>query len=208
MMSACRGEELRRLSDQSLRWLLLTATPITLLIIVFSHDLLYLWVGPQIAKHGAPAMQWLALGVLINVLAQVPQTALQASGRAKIVGIIQLLELPLYAALALWLILQYGITGAAVAWSVRAAVEGLVLSFAFRRVETHPDIWPGTSLFRLVLLAGSIIGCWLIAGIAPLATKCALALFLVGGLSMWQWRYLLTAGEREMLLARVKRRAR
>ncbi len=208
MMSACRDEELRRLSDQSLRWLLLTATPITLLIIVFSHDLLYLWVGPQIAKHGAPVMQWLALGVWINVLAQVPQTALQASGRAKIVGSIQLLELPLYAALAWWLILQYGITGAAVAWSVRAAVEGLVLSFAFHRVETHPGIWPGTSISRLVLLAGSIIGCWLIAGIAPMVTKCALALFLIALLSMWQWRYLLTAGEREMLLARVKRRAR
>lgn len=208
LMSACRGEELRRLCDQSLRWLLLTATPATLLVIVFAHDLLYLWVGPQIATHGAPVMQWLALGVWINVLAQVPQTALQATGQAKIVGSIQLLELPLYAALAWWLILQYGITGAAVAWSVRAAVEGLALSFAFRCVETHSCSWPGTSILRLVLLAGAIIGSWLIAGTTPLAIRCALALLLVGGLGIWQWRYLLTAGEREKLIACVTGRAR
>lgn len=208
MMSACRGEELRRICDQSLRWLLLTATPATLLVIVFAHDLLYLWVGPQIATHGGPVMQWLALGVWINVLAQVPQTALQASGQARIVGSVQLLELPLYAALAWWLILQYGITGAAVAWSVRAAVEGLALSFAFHRVETHSRSWPRTSILRLVLLAGAISVSWLIAGTTPLAIRCALALLLIGGLGIWQWRYLLTAGEREKLLALVTYRAR
>lgn len=208
MMSACRGDALQRICDQSLRWLLMIATPATLVVIVFAHDLLYLWVGQQIAEQGASVMQWLALGVWINVLAQVPQTALQATGRAKIVGIIQLLELPLYASLVWCLISQLGITGAAVAWSVKASVEWVVLNFAFQRVESQSRRLTSTSVAQLFLHAATLVGSWLIAGITPFAAKSVLALLLVGVLGLWQWRNLFTAAEREMILAGVTNWAR
>lgn len=207
LMSASKGLDLHRLCDQTLRWLLATATPATLVVLIFAEDLLRLWVGPHIAAHGAPVMQWLAVGVWINILAQVPLTALQASGRAHVVGSVQLLELPLYAVLAWCLILRYGTTGAAAAWAVRAAAEWLALSFVLHRVEAHPGRWPAVSPLRLALLSAAIIAAGLTACATPLALKCLLALLLVAGLVAWQWRYLLTAQERGKLLARLPRRA-
>jgi O-antigen/teichoic acid export membrane protein len=175
--------------------------------VMFAEELLRLWVGPHIAAHGAPVMQWLAIGVWINILAQVPLTALQASGRAHIVGSVQLLELPLYAALAWWLILRYGTTGAAAAWAIRAVIEWLALSFALHRAEAHPGRWPGISPVRLALLSATIIAAGLTACATPVAVKCLLALVLMLGLTLWQWRHLLTAQERGKLLARISRRA-
>jgi O-antigen/teichoic acid export membrane protein len=207
LMSANKGHDLRQLCDQSLRWLLVTATPATLMAVMFAEELLRLWVGPHIAAHGAPVMQWLAIGVWISILAQVPLTALQASGRAHIVGSVQLLELPLYAVLAWWLILRYGATGAAAAWAIRAAIEWLALDFALHRVEAHPGRWPGISPVRLSLLCTTIIASGLTAYATPVAVKCLIALLLMLGLIIWQWRYLLTTQERGKLLARISRRA-
>jgi O-antigen/teichoic acid export membrane protein len=207
LMSASKGNDLRQLCDQTLRWLLVTATPATLMAVMFAEELLRLWVGPHIAAHGAPVMQWLAIGVWINILAQVPLTALQASGRAHIVGSVQLLELPLYAALAWWLILRYGTTGAAAAWAIRAVIEWLALGFALHRAEAHPGRWPGISPVRLALLCATIIAAGLTAYATPVAVKCLLALVLMLGLTLWQWRHLLTAQERGKLLARISRRA-
>lgn len=207
LMSSSKGHDLRQLCDHTLRWLLVAATPATLMAVVFADELLRLWVGPHIAAHGAPVMQWLAIGVWINILAQVPLTALQASGRAHIVGSVQLLELPLYTALAWWLILRYGTTGAAAAWAIRAAIEWLALGFALHRAEAHPSRWPGISPLRLSLLGATIIASAMTAYATPIAMKCLLALILIPGLVLWQWRYLLTAQERSKLLTRISRRA-
>ncbi|SFU91740.1 Membrane protein involved in the export of O-antigen and teichoic acid [Polaromonas sp. YR568] len=205
LMSASKGQDLRQLCDQALRWLLVTATPATLTVVIFADDLLRLWVGPHIAAHGAAVMQWLAIGVWINILAQVPLTALQASGRANIVGSVQLLELPFYAVLAWCLILRHGAAGAAAAWTIRATIEWAVLSFSLHRTEAHPGRWPGISVPRFILLSATIMAGGLAAYATPFAVKCLLALVLIAGQAAWQWRYLLTAQERGKLLARISR---
>ena len=46
-----------------------------------------------------------------------------------------LVELPLYLALFLFLLETYGIEGAAAAWAVRAAAEGVVLLAVIRRLS-------------------------------------------------------------------------
>lgn len=142
LMSIHRGPELRALSDRCLRWLLFAATPVAILATVLGRDLLTIWVGEQIAEYSAPVLQILAIGVWLNVLAQVPQTSLQASGHADIVGKMGLIELPVYTALAWWLTLRFGIVGAALAWSIRALVNALVLTILVRRTMPEFRGWP------------------------------------------------------------------
>ena len=56
--------------------------PAVAILFVFSNPLLSLWIGADFAEHSAPVARWLAAGVLVNVLAQVPFTILQGWGRA------------------------------------------------------------------------------------------------------------------------------
>ncbi len=142
-MSVQRGAQLRALGSQCLRWLLMSATPVALVAVVLGQDILTLWVGERIAEHSAPVLQILAVGVWFNVLAQVPQTSLQATGHADVVGKVSLIELPLYAALAWWLTLQAGITGAALAWTLRAAVNALWLTCLLGHMLPEFRGWPG-----------------------------------------------------------------
>lgn len=207
MMSAAKGIELQRLCSQSTRWLLVTATPATMLAILFAEDILRLWVGPRIALHGTPILQCLALGVWINVLAQVPLTALQASGKSRIVGIVQLCELPLYAGLAWMLIDTLGVTGAAIAWSIRAAIEWLAFGLLLHKTEPDTDRWPGTPLRRLALLGIALGASWALTAVTMSSLKFGLSFALLAAMSWWQWNTLLTAGERAALHERLRRKA-
>ncbi len=203
LMSAAKDGELHRLCDQSLRWLLVTATPATLIVILFAEDLLCLWVGPVIAQNGSLVLQFLALGVWMSVLAQVPLTALQASKRADVVGIVQLCELPIYGLLVWWLIQQLGVFGAALAWAIRAALEWLVLASAMRRTHLKIGTWPRFSAWQIALPFAALMISWIITVATQSFVKLLLAFLLVGGLIVWQWRYLLTNGERNELMTRV-----
>jgi O-antigen/teichoic acid export membrane protein len=204
-MSASSPDALRQVSDQTFRWLLLLATPAAVIAIVFGKDLLTVWVGGGIAAHSTAILQWLAVGVWINVLAQVPLTTLQAAGRADVVGKIQFIELPLYALLVWRLVMQFGPVGAAMAWVIRALVDWIALRFSLTRTLPRFEQWPGTSVLRITLLSIVIVSAWLISDVTGFGARLALALLLVGGLFGWHWRLLLTGGERDAILGRLGR---
>jgi O-antigen/teichoic acid export membrane protein len=96
--------------------------------VLFSFDGLRLWLGADFAAHSFRVLQWIAIGVLVNCVAQVPFSAIQGIGRPDITAKLHLLELPLYVAL-LWVLLRrWGIEGAALAWTLRVTVDGLALT--------------------------------------------------------------------------------
>lgn len=142
LMSVKRGPALRQISERSFRWLLFLAAPFAAVAIIFGRELLSVWVGERIAAESTPVLQFLAVGVLLNVLAQVPLTTLQAAGHAAVVAKLQLIELPLYAVMTWWLVLQFGVVGAAAAWAIRAFADGLALSFLLSRTLAGFRGWP------------------------------------------------------------------
>ncbi len=101
--------------------------PITLLIVTLSHEGLSLWLGSEFAQNSTHILQWLAIGVFINGLAQIPFALVQGAGRADLTAKLHLIELPFYLFIVWWAIGNYGIEGAAVAWVMRAAVDALFL---------------------------------------------------------------------------------
>jgi O-antigen/teichoic acid export membrane protein len=115
------------LYGRTIKFLLLGLFPVVLLIVVFAKDGLRLWLGADFAQHSARVLQWLAVGVFLNCLAQVPFALVQGVGRPDLTAKLHLIELPAYLLALWWLISVRGIEGAAIAWTGRVAVDALVL---------------------------------------------------------------------------------
>jgi O-antigen/teichoic acid export membrane protein len=116
-----------RLLANSMKWIALVIHPLAFTIIIFSREGLTMWLGPEFASNSYVVLNWLAFGVLINCIGQVPFAFLQALGYPNITAKLHLLELPIYATL-LWLTLpDWGVMAAAIAWTARVTVDAAAL---------------------------------------------------------------------------------
>ena len=99
------------------------------LVYIFSETGLALWINEEFAVNGYRVAQILAVGVFINAFGHIAQVLLQASGRPDITAIIHVTELILYVPYLWYLTSQYGIEGAAYAWSIRVFISTCVLMY-------------------------------------------------------------------------------
>jgi O-antigen/teichoic acid export membrane protein len=190
------------LLSRSIKWVLLTLGPIVVLVVAFAHDILRLWLGPAFAEESTLVLQILAVGVLINSLAHAPYSLVQVLGRPDLTAKFHLAELPLHVFLAWWLISLWGTTGAALAWSIRVAVDALLLFVATHHLASLPlqslvsDRVIQSSLF-LVLFAGITIG---ISSLPLVIWLRLLGLMIaLSAAGVMIWRHLLDGKEREQI---------
>jgi len=176
--------------------------PFTLIIVTFAHDLLEVWLGLEFADKSSRVLQLLAIGVLVNSLAQVSFGLIQSAGRPDITAKIHMFELPFYLA-ALWFFIgRFGITGAALVWMLRVAVDAILL-FAFAsRVLMYGSAISTRNLVIILLLSPVIfVGALLPDSIYRL-------LYIVFALLLFVpvcWRYLLQGSDRQYLEQNLKR---
>src|SRR5207249_410295 len=115
------------LLDRGMRLMLLCIFPLVLVAVGFAREGLTLWINATFAREGAAVLQWLAIGVLVNCVAQLPFTAIQAIGRPDLTAKLHLAELPCYA-VAIWFLGRaYGLPGVAAAWTLRAVTDAALL---------------------------------------------------------------------------------
>ncbi len=207
-LSVNPGKEIRELCGRATNYLMLAVAPIVAILMAYSHELLDLWIGADFARQSAPVAQWLAVGVFINVLAQVPFAVLQAIGRADVPAKLQLAQLPLYA-LAIWyLVSRMGIVGVAIAWTLRAIVDMGLLSLAAEKLlpttESKTPVLPAMKITFVIVV---VLLFWVIGSVffgKPLAKFSVFtALFLL--FAVWQWFYLLSKSDRTGLVSAIKR---
>jgi len=133
-LGAGRTSDLQKLYSRSIKYIFCTLAPVSLILVLFARPIIGVWLGPGFVDKSATALQLLAVGVFINCFAHVPYSFLQALGRPDAAAKLFLLELIPYAALAWWMVGRYGVPGAAFGWSVRAAIEVLLLLWIARRL--------------------------------------------------------------------------
>jgi O-antigen/teichoic acid export membrane protein len=97
-----------------------------LLVTLFAHQILTLWIDRSFAAHSAIVLEWLAVGVLFSSLARVPWTLLVAH-RPDLPAKLVMFEVPVYLTMLVALIRFFGLDGAAVAWTCRSAFNCTVL---------------------------------------------------------------------------------
>lgn len=165
--------------------------PITMLVIVYAHEGLTLWLGHDFAVHAVSVFQILAIGVFINSIGRVPSVFILAAGRPDIPAYLFMLELPIYL-FGLWYMLGiWGVEGAAIAWVARIVLDNLVLFIACAYVvpQLKPVMWRGIAMSTIpcVLLGAEIV----MTGLIMKITFTVAALLIVAWGAYWfrqHWR--------------------
>jgi O-antigen/teichoic acid export membrane protein len=113
--------------SRPLKYLLFVMTPILVTLVTFAHPILQLWLGSEFAKNGTLPLQILAICIFLNAFAYIPYTTIHGLGKPEFKAKLDLIELPLYIGLNIWLIPALGITGAAVAKLIITIIDLLAL---------------------------------------------------------------------------------
>lgn len=119
--------EAKRLYRKSLKVIALALLPICTLIAVTSKWTMALWLGDDFSEISWPIVSIMAIGILLNGLASLPFAAIQATGDARTTACLHILELAIYIPVLFFCLKFFGLIGAAIAWSLRAGVDLIVL---------------------------------------------------------------------------------
>jgi O-antigen/teichoic acid export membrane protein len=189
------------LYQRGLKYVFLIIFPIVLIIVALAHEGLDLWLKTTFADNSTRPLQWLAVGVFINSLAQTPFTLIQGIGRPDLTAKLHLVELPFYLLLLWFLLGAMGIEGAAIAWTARVLFDGVLLVIFAERL-----LPPDPARVRSMLQAmGIALFAFALAAISmPLVLKC---LVVGGGLIAYAfmgWFRVLAEEERLVVLKQLK----
>jgi O-antigen/teichoic acid export membrane protein len=181
---------LQRLMARSLTMLLLVVGPITLTLAILAPTLLRVWVGASVAVEVTTAFRILAAGALINSVAYLPYMLLLAVGRPDITAKLHLAELALQAVLAFALVSNFGLTGAALAWTIRVAIDtALMFGLAMKFTPVNMSLFSSRGLQRALLFTAMAGLVAILARNLPATWQAivASAIVIAGLLTGWYW---------------------
>ncbi|EMN0395304.1 TPA: flippase [Citrobacter freundii] len=132
------GDNASKLLKKSMWLLTLVFMPPLLIVFVFSHQLLSLWINSDFADGSYIILRILCVGVFANGLAYLPFSFIQGSGRSDITAKIHVLELIVYLPILIVLLNYLGLIGAAYAWLIRVVLDLILLtSYSFKRARSN-----------------------------------------------------------------------
>ncbi|WP_369018027.1 flippase [Thermatribacter velox] len=202
-------ENLVILFARSIKYILLVLGPIVLVITLFAKEILHIWLGSDFAMESTVVLQVLALGVLLNSFAHVPFALLQGVGRPDLPAKFHLFELPIYIGSVWFLISKWGITGAAIAWALRIALDTCLLFVAtFRgyKLSLRFFLSNGTVGKSLVLLlfGNAFYGLKVMTRDFSLFVQFVSFIALLVLFVWFVWRNILDASDKEVILGGIK----
>jgi O-antigen/teichoic acid export membrane protein len=114
--------------------------PLVIVMILGAKPGLTLWLGIDFAAHSYRVAQLLLVGAFFLGAAALPFGLLQGLGRPDIPAKLNLIEIPFYLVGLYFAVKNFGVTGAAVTWMLRATIDGLLLAFFAHRLQTAPAL--------------------------------------------------------------------
>ncbi|HEY0241843.1 MAG TPA: flippase [Gemmatimonadaceae bacterium] len=131
---------IKRVFAKAVRNMTLILSIPALVLLFFGPMLLRFWLGDVYAEQGGTAVRVLAFGVLMNSLAHIPSSFIVAMSRPDINAKFHMLELAAHLPIAWLLINQFGVTGAAIAWTIRVTFDAALLFTGISRLLDTP-LW-------------------------------------------------------------------
>ncbi len=157
-----------RLAAASERFVALVMLPVIGGALALMPAALTWWLGERFASLGTVCAQILLVAALFNALAHAPSGLIQSRGHARVTASVHLLQLlPFVGAVAL-LTHWFGVAGAAMAWTLRSALDYLLLgSLAYRarwsQRRGSQIGGAGWALIATTLSLGACLSTWLAA---------------------------------------------
>ena len=200
------GGSKRRLEElcaRSLKSLLLISTPTLLVLALFAKQILRWWLGVEFADQSATVLQILAVGMLLNSIALVPFSLLQGVGRPDLTGVFSLVELVFQIAACFLLVKHYGISGAALAWTLRMLLDVFLLFGAiFWLKSVSPSGLLHNGMRRTLIITSTLAGLvgilWIRNG--PFPTQVLVAIIGLIGFALVSWSCVLDSRDRSLLI--------
>jgi O-antigen/teichoic acid export membrane protein len=128
--------ELEMLVKRGVRLFQAVAIPGLVSLCVIARPFFTIWAGKDFGRESTLPFFILAIGLFFSLMAYVPHSTILARGRTDVFARLYWMELLTYAVLASVLVYEYGIIGAAVAWTVRVIVDSVVVVILAKRI-TH-----------------------------------------------------------------------
>ena len=175
--------------------------PIVLLIVVFAHEGLELWLGKEFAIESTRVLQLLAFGSILNCLTYVPSALVQAAGRPDLTGKLHIIELPFYLLVLFLLVKFFGIEGAAYAYVLRVLVDTIILIFMSIRLLSIDQ-----SLKRLFIFILGTTPLIIFSVLFPmnLTFKCLFTVIIIVSFLGSGWKIIMDQGERIFIINFLK----
>ncbi len=164
LLNTMDEDKLKKLFIYSLKYIAAILGLPTIVLAVFSKEILILWLGADFEKS-AMVMRLLAAGTLFGGISWLFGTLLTGTGHPKAPAFLGLLQAPLYI-LASWLLIKnFGINGAAAGWAAQKFVGTFLLYAACWKLKLTRLSWKinlihngkllrAVSAILLILMAG------------------------------------------------------
>lgn len=102
-----------------------------LVVVYFGAELgLSIWIDEKFAAESYALAQIIALGIFFNGITMVPFALVQGVGRADLTAKFHLIELPIFIFMLVYGVQNYGLVGAAWAWTARVILDCVLLNIA------------------------------------------------------------------------------
>ena len=192
--------QLQLLFTQCIKYIFLILFPVAFVAICFANNILSLWLGNDFSEASYRLLQWFALGVLINSLAQVPFSLVQARGDSHLIAKVHLFELPFYVG-ALWLGSKLGsIEIMAVVWFGRMVIDAILMYILAYRFL--PFIFPK----NIINLGASVLALFVASYfLQPMILKLGILVIGIALVYNLMWKYHLSYAEKEPILRYCQR---
>jgi len=190
------------LAQRGIRLVTALIVPALVTLIVLADPVLRLWAGLDGAWGGVSVLRYLAIGVFLNAIAQIPFSTLHARARPDVVARLHVLQLPLYFALLGWALPRFALVGAAISWTIRSGADMLCLLVAATRVE--PGFRAAAALAGILAFEGVLLlslSIWIAREVDALS----ISLLMVPISGAWVWGRVLTPAWRDLILTQWPR---
>ncbi len=138
---------LNSLYSCGIRMNLIWLVPALVSLSIFAKPFFTYWAGPDFGRESALPFYIMLGGIVVNVVAYFPHTAILAAGRTDVMAKLYLTEVIPYVLLVLALTHIWGISGAAAAWSIRAIVDAVIIFVLARRLASVQFQWRNAPSF-------------------------------------------------------------